>query len=130
MREFLYPSCLLPYPTWGFFPPVWTHLPVLVLLRASFWLHPLKHTKFLPWKFSFPAVLTVVREVSLPTFFLGIHCSHLFLSYLNTTGLIIFKSSHMLIFFFPAGQDFICSCLLSRLPTSIYSNRKFFFFFW
>lgn len=28
-----------------------------------------------------------------------------------------------------AGQDFICSCLLSRLPASIYSSRNFFFFF-
>lgn len=32
-------------------------------------------------------------------------------------------------FFLTAGQDFICSCLLSRLPASIYSNRKFFFFY-
>lgn len=62
-------------------------------------------------------------------FFLGIHCSHLFLSYPNTMGLMISKSSHMLIFFLTAGQDFICSCLLSRLPASIYSNRKFFSFF-
>lgn len=103
-------------------------LPLLVLPRTSSWLHPLKHTKFLPWKFSFPAVLVTVREVSLPTFFLRIHCSHLFLSYLNTMGLMIFKSSHVLIFFLLLARiSFAPACYPDSLHPYIATENSFFY---
>lgn len=109
----------------GFFPCM--DSPLLVLPRTSSWLHPLKHTKFLPWKVSFLAVLITVREVSLPTFFFRIHCSHLFLSYLNTMGLMIFKSSHVLIFFLLLARiSFVPACYPDSLHPYIATENSFF----
>lgn len=62
--------------------------------------------------------------------FLGIHCSHLFLSYPNTMGLMIFKSSHMLIFFLLLARiSFVPACYPDSLHPYIATENSFFLFF-
>lgn len=60
--------------------------------------------------------------------FLGMHCSsHLFLSYLNTMGLMIFKSSHMLtLFLLLARISFVPVCYPDSLHPYIATENSFF----